>query len=174
MPRYYTIASSSLAYPNDLAIAISLTKMQTVKGEFKNGLTSGYYEELISKDVNGLVSRGFVKDSQFYMPKENSTPLIMVGPGTGVVPFIGFLQERTKIIEQNPEATLGEANLYFGCRQKETDYIYKQELESFSGKVLHKLNVAFSRPQQEEGLTKQYVQDLLKRDSETIVDIIKN
>lgn len=86
MPRYYTIASSSLAHPDKLAIAISLTKLGP---EFKDGLVSGYYEAMI-RGFEGQKSRAFVKDSQFDMPKDMKTPLIMVGPGTGIVPFIGF------------------------------------------------------------------------------------
>lgn len=92
MPRYYTIASSSLAHPKNLAIAISLTKLPQ-GDKFKDGLTSGYYEDM-QTSFKGVTSKCFVKDSQFRMPDSMETPIIMVGPGTGIVPYIGFLQER--------------------------------------------------------------------------------
>lgn len=62
------------------------------------------------------------------MPKDTKTPYIMVGPGTGVVPFIGFMQERRILKEQGKE--LGEAYLYFGCRKSDSDYIYRDEIAS--------------------------------------------
>ena len=58
----------------------------------------------------------------FEMPKEPETPMIMVGPGTGVVPFIGFLEE---IRQKNTNV---EAHLYFGCRRPESDFIFKDFL----------------------------------------------
>ena len=58
------------------------------------------------------------------MPTDLTTPIIMVGPGTGVVPFIGFLQEREVIISQDSNIKLGEAYLYFGCKKSTSDFIY--------------------------------------------------
>lgn len=97
MPRFYTIASSSLANPKDLAIAISLTQMPLADGTIKLGLTSKYFVNLKKLlDQNNcqtsekVIVKGFIKPSAFMLAPE-TTPIIMIGPGTGVVPFIGFL-----------------------------------------------------------------------------------
>jgi len=58
------------------------------------------------------------------MPADSTVPIICVGPGTGVVPFIGFLQER-----KLQDKALGPCHLYFGCRDRDTDYIYREFLE---------------------------------------------
>ena len=95
MPRYFTIASSNLMYPDEVKIAISLTNDQLPNGQRKMGLTSKYlndiYESVKDFALHPVTNRVFIKDSPFKMPADNSVPFIMVGPGTGVVPFIGFL-----------------------------------------------------------------------------------
>jgi len=81
------------------------------------------------------------------------TPIIMVGPGTGIVPFIGFMEERT--IAKSKGEELGEALLYFGCREKDSDYIYRDEMAlAADNKVISGLNISFSR---EKGEPKMYV-----------------
>jgi len=102
MPRYYTIASSNLKYPDEVRIAISLTIDKTPSGETKQGLTSKFLNDIFENsqrqglNCNDLLeskisNRVFIKDSTFKMPSDLSHPMIMVGPGTGVIPFIGFL-----------------------------------------------------------------------------------
>ena len=58
------------------------------------------------------------------MPEEDSTPMIMVGPGTGVMPFIGFMQEREVKLSKDSNLNLGEAYLFFGCKKSTSDFIY--------------------------------------------------
>ena len=83
--------------------------------------------------------------------------MIMVGPGTGVVPFIGFMQEREKVKEADNEATLGNAHLYFGCREQNTDFIYREYMADMKDKnMIQSLNVAISRPTEADA-HKQYV-----------------
>eukprot|EP00873_Tetraselmis_striata_P026190 jgi/Tetstr1/446454/TSEL_033995.t1 len=98
-------------------------------------------------------------NGKFRLPEDASTPVIMIGPGTGVAPMMGFLEERNVQLKEG--ASLGPAHLFFGCRSSTTDFIYKELLESYckSG-VLSKdgLHVAFSR---EPGTPKTYVQDLV-------------
>ena len=74
------------------------------------------------------------------MPTKPETPIIMVGPGTGVAPFIAFCEERESL------GTKSEALLYFGCRHSDIDYIYKEEIGNFkkNGQISH-LREAFSR-----------------------------
>mgnify|MGYP002048979720 FL=1 len=88
----------------------------------RDGLVSGYCEQIFNRYMaaggQGEIldtTLCFVKDSNFVMPASHDIPMIMVGPGTGLVPFIGFMQERVKSSTES-QAQLGAAHLYFGCR----------------------------------------------------------
>jgi sulfite reductase (NADPH) flavoprotein alpha-component len=92
----------------------------------------------------------FTPNKVFRVPEDNSLPMIMVGPGTGIAPFRAFLQER-----QTRQAT-GKNWLFFGDRNAETDFIYREELEAMQNNgLLTRLDLAFSRDQD----AKIYVQD---------------
>jgi sulfite reductase (NADPH) flavoprotein alpha-component len=94
----------------------------------------------------------------FLLPKDPTTPIIMVGPGTGVAPYRAFLQERAA---QNAQ---GENWLIFGERNRATDYYYETFLEALAKKNFLKLDTAFSRDQDE----KRYVQHLLLEKGQSI------
>lgn len=83
----------------------------------------------------------------------------MVGPGTGIVPFIAFSEEREMLQSQGKKIAEGE--LFFGCRDKDSDFIYRDYLASMGDKKLLNPQYAFSRPK--DGSTKQYVQDVLAK-----------
>lgn len=103
LERYYTIASSALLHPDQVTIAISLTTDKAIDGSVKRGVTSAFIEDLYKthyQNASGsITNRIFIKDSLFHLPADPNTPvgefsdsqIIMVGPGTGVVPFIAFL-----------------------------------------------------------------------------------
>ena len=90
MPRYYTIASSALMHPKQLTIAVSLEDF-AIPGGRREGLTSRYLKEIMAKPDGRMSCRIFTKLSNFEMPASMKTPIVMVGPGTGVVPYIGFI-----------------------------------------------------------------------------------
>ena len=86
----------------------------------------------------------------FKIPNDPETPVVMVGPGTGIVPFIGFIEERQFIQKQTSEATFkGETFLFFGCRRPNSDFIYKETLISSTPNPIANLFVAFSRIKEE-------------------------
>jgi sulfite reductase alpha subunit-like flavoprotein len=72
--------------------------------------------------------------------------MIMVGPGTGVVPFIGFMQDREMLKKNNPDMNLAPAYLYFGCRKSTSDFIYREEIAKYMGEgIVKDAYIAFSR-----------------------------
>lgn len=93
----------------------------------------------------------------------------MVGPGTGIVPFIAFAEEREHLKAKGD--SIAEGHLFFGCRDKDNDFIYRDYLAAMvDTKVLSSLNLAFSRSK--DGSPKQYVQDLLKQQTSLIERLI--
>ena len=75
---------------------------------------------------NRITNKIFIKDSTFLLPAKDELPMIMVGPGTGVVPFIGFMEEKEARLKSNPSLSFGNAYLFFGCRYSNSDFIYKE------------------------------------------------
>lgn len=176
MPRYYTIASSSKLSPTKVRIAVSLSEFKSKKGREFIGLTSGYLKNIHNKyfreeSKESVTSRLFFKDSLFEYPADPKSPIIMVGPGTGVVPFIAFSEERQYLKDKTPDIELGPAELYFGCKDRNHDYIYKEELAKFKedGLITH-IHEAYSREQE----NKVYVQDLIRLNKDNIVDLLRN
>lgn len=108
----------------------------------------------------------FIRKSQFRLPTKAETPVIMVGPGTGLAPFRGFIQERQYLRDEGK--TVGDTILYFGCRKKSEDFIYKEELEKYVEKGTLTLKTAFSRDQKE----KIYVTHLIEQDADLVWKVI--
>ncbi|KAF9561343.1 hypothetical protein CPC08DRAFT_635624 [Agrocybe pediades] len=124
-----------------------------------------------------------VRRSTFRLPTNPKSPVIMVGPGTGVAPFRGFVQERVALarrsIEKNGPDALndwGRISLFYGCRREDEDFLYKDEWakyeEELKGKF--KMHCAFSRQNYKPDGSKIYVQDLIWEDREHIADAILN
>jgi cytochrome P450/NADPH-cytochrome P450 reductase len=104
----------------------------------------------------------------FRLPGEAAVPIIMVGPGTGLAPFRGFLQERAA--RKAKGAALGPAMLFFGCRHPDQDFLYADELNAFAADGIAELHTAFSRA---EG-PKTYVQNLVAAQKERVWSLIEN
>jgi NADPH-ferrihemoprotein reductase len=148
-PRYYSISSGAGAHPTSLHITCAVVREVLPTGRVHDGVASSYLARMHPGDKLPL----FVRRSTFKLPADRSAPLVMVGPGTGLAPFRGFLQERRAAAASG--AALGPALLFFGCRRADQDYIYRPELEDAAADgLLTGLHVAFSRA----GPTKDYVQ----------------
>uniref|UniRef100_A0A8C2K0Q4 NADPH--hemoprotein reductase n=1 Tax=Cyprinus carpio TaxID=7962 RepID=A0A8C2K0Q4_CYPCA len=162
--RYYSIASSSKVHPNSIHICAVVVEYKTKTGRVNKGVATNWLKNKMPAD-NGHKATVpmYIRKSQFRLPFKSSNPVIMIGPGTGIAPFMGFVQERSWLKEQGKE--VGETVLYYGCRHKNEDFLYQEELDEFEKTgVLTALNVAFSRDQAD----KVYVQHLLKKNKEAV------
>src|SRR6202040_230792 len=104
----------------------------------------------------------------FRLPDDASVPIIMIGPGTGLAPFRGFLQERAALKVKG--TSLGPAMLFFGCRHPDQDYLYADELRAFEASGITELHTAFSRAVG----PKAYVQNLVAAQKERVWSLIEN
>ena len=121
------------------------------------GLCSNFLKRLIN--TGSQTCNMFVRESSFRLPKSLTTPIVMIGPGSGIDPMRALLQERLYLAKKNNQKDVVNV-LYFGCRSREVDYLYKDELMAAeSDGSLSSLQLAFSREQ----IEKVYVQDLMKR-----------
>ncbi|XP_044733149.1 NADPH--cytochrome P450 reductase isoform X2 [Chrysoperla carnea] len=166
-PRYYSISSSGRVYPSTIHITAVLVQYETPTNRIHKGVATSWLAQ--KKPDNGTTPPRvpvFVRKSQFRLPNRTQTPIIMIGPGTGLAPFRGFIQERHLSKQEGKE--VGDTILYFGCRKKSEDFIYEEELKEYVEKGSLTLKVAFSRDQKE----KQYVTHLLEKDSDEIWRVI--
>ena len=170
-PRWYSATSSpELDGESTLQFAFSVVE----KGLATNALSEFCYRHENGEGTGSevlLLPRASDSMSKFRPPSTLETSYIMIGPGTGVAPFRGFLRQRRAIMEREGEqSNIGKTILFFGCRSRDTDFLYEDDLKELeSSGCLSKLDVAFSR----EGPEKVYVQDKLKAQAQEVADIVK-
>mmetsp|Transcript_33871 Transcript_33871/g.61155 ORF Transcript_33871/g.61155 Transcript_33871/m.61155 type:complete len:823 (+) Transcript_33871:191-2659(+) len=213
-PRMYSLTCSPLAHPGRLQVALSVVRFTNKYGN-RNGVATSWIDRLTKEavekandyamatpgnkkfDISKFLPKQRIqiairKGGDFRVPEDLSIPIIMIGPGTGVAPFRGFLEHRRvlkMLKEEEGEAgeavAVGESWLFFGCRREDEDYLYKDDLESFvSDGTLSHLKVAFSRPapitaSQNNNDTvsspppaKTYVQHLVAREGAALAKVI--
>ncbi|ORY65307.1 NADPH-cytochrome P450 reductase [Pseudomassariella vexata] len=190
-PRYYSISSSSLVQPKKISIT-AIVENQVIPGRTDpfQGVATNYLLALKEKQngepnpkpfgltydicgprnkYDGIHVPVHVRHSNFKLPSDPSKPIIMIGPGTGVAPFRGFVQERAKQAETGE--TVGRTILFFGCRKRGEDFMYESEWEERK-QVLgdsFEMITAFSR----EGPKKVYVQHRLKERAQEINELLE-
>lgn len=175
-PRMYSITTAPQAYPDQVHVAFTVVDVQTEWGR-KKGVATTFLESAVKPllqqqgEQTGTMLAVFHRGGgAFHPPQDVSKPWIMIGPGTGVAPFRGFLQSRRAVIKAGT-APSAPAWLFFGCRRSDEDYLYKEELEEFvSDGTLTKLEVAFSREQER----KVYVQHMMRKHGKALFDMIED
>ncbi|MED1470619.1 assimilatory sulfite reductase (NADPH) flavoprotein subunit [Bacillus salipaludis] len=154
--RLYSIASSLAANPDEVHLTIGAVRYEA-NGRERKGVASTYVAERL--EPGDHVSVFVQQNENFKLPKNPETPIIMVGPGTGVAPFRSFIQERE---ETGAE---GKSWLFFGDQHFVTDFLYQTELQKWlKNGALTKLDVAFSRDTEE----KVYVQHRMLEQSKEL------
>ncbi|KAI8581977.1 hypothetical protein K450DRAFT_230196 [Umbelopsis ramanniana AG] len=205
MPRYYSIANSPLAHPHAIRFAFNIVQYTTpepynvarkgVATTWLDNLT-GLVEAATSSDntapvVEIPVSQRIsvpiffkINNNGFVLPTDTTKPLLLIGPGTGIAPFIGFLEHRDKqrqirrslggvgaFPDRDIATEFGEIRVYYGFRERSKDYLFDAELKEFVDRdVITHLELAVSR----ESENKVYVQDLIRRDQKDLYDFIVN
>ncbi|KAM6143063.1 methionine synthase reductase [Phoenicopterus ruber ruber] len=179
--RSYSVSSSNLYQPGRLWFVFNIVEFPAcpVRPDSRKGVCTGWLAELVAPLVhpnkNTLDTKGgspstekisiFARpNNTFHLPADPSVPFMMVGPGTGISPFIGFLQHRQKLREEHTDWEFGETWLFFGCRHQDRDYLFKDELRCFleNGTLTH-LKVCFSRDSSTAEVDPpKYVQDVIR------------
>ncbi|KAK9774957.1 hypothetical protein SCAR479_08231 [Seiridium cardinale] len=184
-PRHYSISSSSQVSPRTIHITAAIKTEQLVSGHTFRGLTSQYLMSAgdmlatgsspnthqlkltRNKDSDVRIAIG-TRKSNFRLPSNPSTPIIMIGPGTGVAPFRAFMAEKKAAWTSG--TGIGKCVLFTGCRTHEEDYMYQEEWEACQAAMgdNFELHVAFSRAQS----SKVYVQHLVREEGAALLNLI--
>ncbi|KAF9161884.1 NADPH-cytochrome P450 reductase [Actinomortierella ambigua] len=192
--RYYSISSSAKAHPTSIHLTAIVLEYQpdVAPDETIYGLATNYLHNVhdringekisaIKYEISGpkgghlVGERGIkvpvhVRHSNFKLPRNSALPVIMIGPGTGVAPFRGFMQERA--VDAKNGKKVGETVLFFGCRREDQDYMYKDEWPELTKDIPGaQIITAFSR---QPGQPKTYVQHRMTEHKELIWDLIHN
>ncbi|XP_034047904.1 NADPH-dependent diflavin oxidoreductase 1 isoform X2 [Thalassophryne amazonica] len=159
-PRSFSIASSLKAHPHRLQILVAVVCYKTKLYKPRRGLCSTWLASLDPAQGEVYVPL-WVKKGSLTFPKEQHTPVILVGPGTGVAPFRSALQER---VSEGKTANI----LFFGCRSESKDFYFRTEWEEMSRAGQLTLFTAFSRDQEE----KVYVQHRVKENGRQLWELM--
>jgi sulfite reductase alpha subunit-like flavoprotein len=182
-PRLYSVSSTREVHQDQVHFAFSLVEFKTSyknKGNVRRGVATSWLCRMADLVQDGWTVHIpiFLKPSRdFQHPKveDLTKPIIMIGPGTGVSPFRGFLHYRGFLEQQQQQETTtkskaGESWLFYGCRDRTKDFLYEKDFTMLheEKKVLHHYQTAFSREQS----TKVYVQHLMENNKEKLGQLI--
>lgn len=154
--RYYSISSTPVTYPDRIAATVDVLRYNSLNID-REGVASTFLQDRC-RVGESEVSIFIMRNPSFRLPKDGSKPVVMIGPGTGIAPFVGFLEERMAT------GASGENWLFFGCRHEKQDFLYREQLLQWSEEGKITLKTAFSR----DGPTKVYVQHRMKETAEDL------
>ena len=160
-PRYYSISSSPSGDSASCSITVGVVEGPAASGQ---GIYRGVCSTYLAGRRAGEGVHAVVRETKagFRLPEDDAVPIIMIGPGTGLAPFRGFLQQRAA--RKAKGAALGPAMLFFGCRHPDQDFLYADELKAFAADGIAELHTAFSRA----GGERTYVQQLIAAENERV------
>ena len=166
-PRYYSISSSPAHDPRRCSVTVAVVEGPARSGR---GTYRGVCSHYLAGRAAGETVFATVRETRagFRLPDDPATPLVMIGPGTGLAPFRGFLQERAH--RRSGGAALGPAMLFFGCRRADEDFLYADELRRYAADGIVDLHVALSRA---PDAPRVYVQDLIRRERDEVWRLIE-
>ena len=166
-PRYYSISSSPSASPDTCSITTGVlcVPARSGLGEFR-GVCSNHLAQSPEQATVFVFVRKPTID--FRPPDNPHTGMIMIGAGTGLAPFRGFLQDRAALAEQG--VPVGDSLLFFGCRNPQQDFLYADELHGYEKQGIVRVHTAFSRVPGES----HYVQDELRANGEDVLSLLEN
>lgn len=189
-PRYYSISSSSLSEKSKVHVT-AVVEAEEHEGRMITGVATNLLKD-IQYSQNNAVGKRFatydlqgpkgkfrdyklpihVRRSTFKLPSNPSTPVILVGPGTGVAPMRGFVRDKVALLDSSDNIKLGKILLFYGCRRSDEDYLYKNEWPLYAQRLgdSFEMDVAFSR---DDPLKKVYVQDKIKARAEEINNFLE-
>lgn len=190
-PRYYSISSSSIVSPKQIAITVATSALNAQDLPIP-GLTTNYLSCIEQKTNNSQPQDSLsiydlsgpnnllqstkifahVRTSKFRLPVLPKNPIIMVAPGSGIAPFRGFLQERARLAMMG--RPVGPTKLFFGCRSADSDYLYQDELAELQSSLGENLDVvtAFSRTEKSESGGRMYVQDRVREHEKEVLRLL--
>ncbi|WP_331743442.1 cytochrome P450 (plasmid) [Streptomyces sp. NBC_01136] len=167
-PRFYSISSAPLANPRHVRLTVGLLEGPALSGD-------GQYRGTCSSYIAGLepgdVFYGYVRvpSPTFAPPADPATPLILIGPGTGIAPLRGFLEERAS---QHANGTqVGLSQVFVGCRHPEHDYFYRDEMEMWALSGIAQVHTAFSAV---SGHPARFVQNAIANAADTVWQAIED
>lgn len=204
-PRSYSVASSPLLHPRSLHFAFNVVRYTTPDPYNlpRQGVATPWLDTLaghvparnppdLTPPMLNVAAAHLIpvvlrpNAHAFALPLDTTVPLILVGPGTGIAPYIGFLQHRerqrqirvsmggvTAHPERDAEEGFGDIWVFYGCRNREKDWLFRGEMEDFVREGTVKvLEVVASREGEEEG-RERYVQDSMRRRGKELWELIK-
>ncbi len=143
-PRLYSVASSLKAFPDEVHLIVDVVRYES-NGRLRKGVASSFLAER-ADDVPVPVFPSNAK--HFHLPENPDTPIIMVGPGTGIAPFRAYLQER------QVTGAKGKNWLFFGAQHVKCDFAYEEDFDVFMKKgILTRLDCAWSRDQAQKSMS---------------------
>ncbi|KAF9168037.1 hypothetical protein DFQ26_001740 [Actinomortierella ambigua] len=203
-PRYYSITNSPMARHGHrrMTCAFNVVTYELPEGKKRQGICTPWLDRLSGLVGVGQVLEGsaipshvgqvqlFLRpaETKFNLPQDTTKPVIMIGPGTGVAPFMGFLEHRAEQRrmkkrlmtiwtgakrQQHLEEVFGEMWLFFGCRHRDKDWLFRRQMLEYQEEgVLSELFIAVSREEDlsdvAEDRSGKYVQDVIKKQAEKL------